>query len=148
MPIEETTRADVLCTIRQLFMDSQSRDRESALRDLANSLGYSRLGPRIREVLSKDLLTAVRRGILQNVRGQMSLVTRDMRNYTRESLKADFLTALGKGWVNRDEAIRCFARFLGFARTGSNIEDISRSLIKGLRRESRLEGRADHIRRM
>lgn len=145
--IDQTDRTEVLCVIRQVFNDGQARDRETAIREVALTLGYQRVGKRIREVLHLDLLTAVRRGILANEGGQLTLSVRDVRDATRDSLKEDFESAMGRGWIERDEAIRQFARWLGFARTGPVIEETARSLINGLIREDRLEADGDRIRR-
>lgn len=117
------------------------------LRALARALGYQRLGARVRETLSDDLLTAVRRGILKNDRGELSLEARSIGDYHRDFLKTQFLASLGRIWTSRDDATRAFARWLGFARTGSAIADTVRSLINGLLREGRLERDADQIRR-
>jgi hypothetical protein len=122
-PIDQTDRADVLCAIRQLFDDAQARDRDTAMRDVAAALGYRRVGSRIREILHTDLLTAVRRGILQNQDGQLSLLARDLRDYQRDFLKENFLSAIGRAWIEREEAIRALARWLGFSRTGPVIEE-------------------------
>jgi hypothetical protein len=146
-PIDQTERDDVLCQIRQLFSDGQSRDRETTLRDLTRGLGYERLGPRIRETLATDLLTAVRRGILANDRGVLSLQARSIEEYDRSFLKEQFLAAIGRNWIEREEAIRLFARWLGFARTGPVIDDAARSLINGLLREERLESDGPSVRR-
>jgi type I restriction enzyme S subunit len=138
-PISETERTDVLAAIRQVFSDGEWRDRESAIREVAHALGYSRTGHVIEEVLNTDLLTAVRRGILENVRGELKLRTRSIEDYERDFLKEQFLAAIGRTWIEREDAIREFARWLGFARTGSVIDEIARSLIKGLLREERIE---------
>jgi hypothetical protein len=63
-PIDQTDRSDVLTIIRQVFGDSQPRTRDNAIREVARTLGYGRVGHRIQDVLHTDLLTAVRRGIL------------------------------------------------------------------------------------
>jgi hypothetical protein len=146
-PIDQTDRADVLCAIRQLFDDAQARDRDTAMRDVAAALGYRRVGSRIREILHTDLLTAVRRGILQNQDGQLSLLARDLRDYQRDFLKENFLSAIGRAWIEREEAIRALARWLGFSRTGPVIEETGYSLINGLLREGRLEAKTNQIRR-
>jgi hypothetical protein len=147
IPIDQTDRTEVLCTIRQLFSDSQARDRDTAIHEVAAALGYQRVGPRIREILHTDLLTAVRRGILQNQNGQLSLLARDLRDYQRDFLKENFLSAIGRAWIERAEAIQAFARWLGFSRTGSVIEETGYSLINGLLRERRLEADKSQIRR-
>jgi hypothetical protein len=145
--IDQTDRIEVLCTIRQLFSDSQARDRDTAIRDVAAALGYQRVGPRIREILHTDLLTAVRRGILQNQNGQLSLLARDLRDYQKDFLKENFLSAIGRAWIERADAIKAFARWLGFLRTGSVIEETGYSLINGLLKERRLEADKSQIRR-
>ncbi len=93
----------------------------------------------IREVLHRDLLAAVRRGILQNQGGELSLLSRSIDEYDRDFLKDQFLASIGRKWTDRDEACRAFARWLGFARTGPVIEQTARSLMNGLLREDRLE---------
>ncbi len=138
----------MLCTIRQLFSDGATRDRETALRDLAHTLGYERLGPKIREILDTDLLTAVRRGILQNERGELSMLCRTIGDYERGFLKEQFLASLRRTWTDRDEAIQALARWLGYARTGPAITKTARSLINGLLRESRLETDGPNIRKL
>lgn len=133
--------------IRQLFSDGQSRDRETALRDLADALGFKRLGPLIKETLASSLLSAARRGILKNEAGELSLLYRSIEDYDRNSLKSQFLASLGRTWTERDDAARAFARWLGFTRTGPAIQETVRSLINGLIRERRLESDSTQIRR-
>ena len=118
------------------------------MRDVAQALGFQRLGTRIREILNTDFLTAVRRGILANENGELSLAASDLRDCDRDSMKSDFLAAIGRTWTEREDAIRLFARWLGYARTGSVIEDTARSLINGLIRDGRLEKDGERIRRV
>ena len=147
-PIDQTDRNEVLCVIRQLFSSGGTRDRETAMREVAQALGFQRLGSHVREVLNKDFLTAVRRGILANDDGLLKLLVGDVRDYEREFQKENFLSAIGRAWIEREDAIRLFARWLGYARTGPVIEDTARSLINGLLREGRLEKDGDRIRRV
>jgi hypothetical protein len=122
-----------------LFNDDQERERDAAIRELGHALGYQRTGSRVYEVLSTDLQTAVRRGIIVNVGGVYRRGFRTLADCTRDSLKKDFESAIGRGWTSREDAIRALARWLGFARVGPIIEETSRSLINGLIREQRLE---------
>ena len=147
MPASAPESDDVHCAIRQLFSDSQPRDRDTALRDLARALGYGRLGPRIRDALATDLRAAVRRGILQNERGMMTLLCRSIEGYERDFLKTQFLAALGRTWTPRNAAVAAFARWLGFARTGPTIVATAHSLINGLLRERRIESDGPSLRR-
>lgn len=142
IPIDQTERNDVLATIREVFSSGGARDRDTALKDLATALGYERLGPRIREVLDNDLRTAVGRDILHNQNGELSLLTRQIGDYDRATLKKFFLAAIskeGRVWHSRDDAIRLFTRHLGFRRTGPTLDETARSLINGLLREGSIE---------
>jgi len=146
-PIDEIDRTEVLCAIRKLFNDGGWRDRETTLKELSAALGYRRLGPHIREVLSTDLLTAVRRGILTSESGVYALAFRSVTELPRDILKDRFLTAIGRPWITRHDATRTFARSLGYARNGEQINHTARSLINGLLREGRLESDGEFIRR-
>jgi len=138
-PIAHTEREEVLQTIRKVFGSGGSRDKEIALRDIATELGHQRLGSKIRAVLETDLLTAVRRGILENTGGQYRLLARSVEDYDRDLLKDSFLSAIGRTWVERDEAIRLLARWLGFARTSEGMVEVGKSVINGLIRTGELE---------
>lgn len=129
----------MLAAIRQVFSDDQPRTRENAIRDVARALGFGRVGHRIRDVLHTDLLTASRRGILENVGGGLRLVAHSMADYDRDFLKQQFLSSIGRSWIERENAIHEFCKWMGFSRAGPNIEETGRSLINGLLRESRLE---------
>ena len=149
VPIDQIDRTAVLQVIRQVFSEGPPRERDAAIRDVARALGYRRTGARIREILHTDLLTAVRRGILENTGGELRLLARSITDYERDFLKQQFLAAIGRPWIARDTATRDFCRWLGFARTGPLIEDTTRSLIHGLLREGRLEADgAEMIRRV
>lgn len=141
-------REELMALIRQLFSSSEPRDRATAIRELANGLGYQRVGSRIRETIDNALRTAVRRGILANHGDGLGLAARTIEDYDRDFLKEQFLASLeGRAWKERDDAIRDFARWLGFRRTGPVIDEMARSLINGLIREGRLEAEGTVIRR-
>lgn len=138
----------MLIALRDLFAGGRRFAREDALHRLARKLGYKRVGPTIREILSGDLRAAVRRGILENSGGELGLLCRRVHHYRRSFLQQQFLASLGARWIERDEAPRLLARWLGFARTGSSIEGAVRSLINGLLRTGRLESNRNRIRRV
>jgi len=145
--IDETEQNDVLCTIRQMFSEGLELTREEAFRKIAKELGYDRVGSKIEEILDSDIRTAVKRGILENERGTLKILCKTIEGYDREFLKDQFLASIGRAWVERDEAVRAFTRFMGFRRAGEKIQDTVRSLINGLLREDRLESDGQLIRR-
>lgn len=140
--------ADLMCAVRQLFTKGVALERTAAVSALAQALGVSAADAGIAAELDGALRTAVRRGILENTRGQLQIDVRTIAAYQRDFLKDQFLAALpGRQWVERDAAMRRFARWLGFKRTGKAIDDSARSLINGLLREGRLESTGTQIRR-
>lgn len=60
-------------------------------------------------------------------------------DYTREELIAHLLTAMGRKWWAREDAIRAAARRLGYARTGRLITASFKSAINGAIRRGLLE---------
>jgi hypothetical protein len=108
-----------MCVVRKVFSQGGGRDRETAIRDLARTMGFERTGSRIREECESMIRTAVRRGILTNGADGISLATHSIADYDRAFLKEQFLASLdGRTWHERENAIRNFARWLGFNRTG------------------------------
>lgn len=93
----------------------------------------------MRSELQSGLRSAVRRGILQNVGGLLSIHCRNINDYEFNFLKSQFLPSMGRSWITRKQAAQSLARWLGFRRTGPAIEKAVRSLINGLLREGRLE---------
>jgi predicted helicase len=145
---DELVREDLICRIRNLFGDGQERERDAAIDALARELGYERTGARIYDELDGAMRAAVRRGITASDRGVVRLFARAIEEYDRDFLKEQFLASLqGRQWTPREEAVRSFARWMGFRRTGPAIEDAARSLINGLLREGRLESAGSEIRR-
>jgi hypothetical protein len=134
--------------IRQVSGEAGSRDREAAIQEYARAIGYHGTGSRVRDDVENAIRTAARRGILVTQNGAVSLFARSIGDYDREFLKDQFLASLrGKAWGERDDAIQAFARWLGFRRTGGNIDETARSLINGLIREGRLEADGSRIRK-
>jgi len=77
------------------------------------------------------------------------LLNRIITDYERDPLKKQFLASLeGRVWTDREDAIRNFARWLGFRCTGASIADTARSIINGLLREERLKSDGTRIRRI
>jgi len=138
----------VLATIREVFSTGGARDREQAIRDVAEVLGYRRIGARIRDILSSDIRAAVRRGILDNTGGQYTLLCRHIDQYARDHLIETLIAAMGSTWHTRDEAIKAATRHLGFRRTGRKIRAAFKSAINAAIRRKLLErDGADYIRK-
>jgi hypothetical protein len=143
----ELDREDLICRIRQMFGDGEKRRRDAVTDALARELGYQDAGNRIHEAVDNALRIAVERNVLGNEGGTLRLSARSIDQHERNVLKEQFLASLsGRPWVERDDAIRAFARWMGFRRTGRAIDETTRSLITGLLREKRIERNGSQIR--
>jgi hypothetical protein len=149
--VDDLSRDGLCAEIRQLFADNAKRDRDDTIAELARTLGYQRTGKNIRETLDNALRTAVRRGILENDSDGLKLGYRTIEQFEagdRDRLKDQFLASLNGGaWIEREDAMVAFSRWLGYRRTGSRIIETGASLINGLLREHRLESDGTRIRR-
>ena len=144
----QADREELICLLRTLFKNGASRQREDAIAEVAGHLGYQRIGSRLREDVEGALRTAVRRGVLENAIDGLVLAAKNITDYHRDFLKEQFLASLeGRAWRDRDEAIRAFARWMGFQRTTPVIDETARSLINGLIRSGRLESDGSSIRK-
>ena len=128
-----------MAVIRELFSHGGPRNREPALQELAVALGAQRLGSRIRDALDNDLRMAVRRGILENSAGQLTLLCRSISEYTVNHLVATLMAAIGNNWSTRSEAVVVAARSLGFRRTGQSIQAAFKSVFNATIRRGLIE---------
>lgn len=137
----------MILAIRKVFAESGALDAETAVRAIARQLGFARTGPRIDETVRNNLAVAVRRRILTNEGGVYTLFGRDIGDYARNELIDALLGAMGRGWTEREDAIRAATRWLGFQRTGRAIQDAFKSAINGAIRRGRLEKQGSQIRK-
>ncbi|MEO5716003.1 MAG: N-6 DNA methylase [Luteolibacter sp.] len=148
---DEMEKSDFMSLLREVLTAHGPCDRDAAIKHAATALGYQHVRGGLAEILSNAIRTAVKRQVIFNERGQFSTGWSSVTDYEKDFLKTQFLAAIseqGRVWTTREDAIRTFARWLGFRRTGSVIDETARSLIKGLLREGRLEKDGDCIRRV
>jgi len=141
--------SSLILRLRPLFARKEALRREELTAKLAEMIGYPITDPRAQQETENLIQAAVHRSILQDGGEEVSLLARNISEYTREILKEQFLASLnGHAWTERSESIPRFARWLGFRRTGANIEDAARSVINSLIRADRLEKMGSQIRRV
>jgi hypothetical protein len=137
--IADLDRDALIAAIREVFSQNSELDRDSAIREVAHALGFERTGARIAEAIDSALIAAAKRGVIQNNRSVLSLLSRRIGDYSREELINALLSSMGAVWWEREDAIRAAARHLGFKRTGSSIRDAFKSAINGAIRRGLLE---------
>lgn len=145
--IDQTSREERMAAIRRAFSRNSSIAREAAIKEVAAELGYNRVGPKIYNNLDGDIKAASRRGIIDRENGLYSLDCRSISDYSRDILKDAFLSVLGRTWKDQTCAIRETASYLGFTRTGGNIQDSLKSAINGLIRQGVIERNGNELRR-
>ena len=139
---------DWILGLRDVFSGGDTHDRDEIIVELARHFGFKRTGSKIRDEIDKLLRSAVRRGILVSHGKGIALAASKITDYERDFLKDQFVASMpSRGWIERTESIRGFARWMGYRRTGSIIEETTRSVIVGLIRESRIESDGSRIRR-
>jgi hypothetical protein len=139
----------LILRLRPLFSRVEFLNRTDLTARLAEMMGYPTTDPKAQFDTDNIIQAAVRRGILEDGGEEFSLVARNISDYPKEMLKVQFLASLnGSNWTERSESIPRFARWLGFRRTGPNIEDAARSVINSLIRGDKLEKMGSQIRRL
>jgi hypothetical protein len=145
---EDIDHDELICMVRPLFSDGAEYERDMAISKLASQIGLEKPNSPIRAEIDSVLRHAVQRGILEGSGDVFQLSAHSIGDYGRDHLKAQFLASLPEAnWIERDDAIRAFARWMGFRRTGSAIDECARSLINGLLRDDCLERMGSKIRR-
>ncbi|MCI0390436.1 MAG: hypothetical protein MOB07_16940 [Acidobacteria bacterium] len=145
--ILDVEREEMMVAIRKVFTANGALNTNDALRTVARTLGFARAGARIEEAIRNNLAVAVRRRILVNEGGAYALCCRKIGEYRRDEMIDALLGAMGRGWTERDEAIRAAARWLGFHRTGRAISEAFKSVINGAIRRGWLEYQGSQIRK-
>ncbi len=141
--IDQVTDAQFMCAVRAVLAIAGPLARADLLRQTARHLGFVRMGPRIHKTLDDAVRRAVRRGIAANTKGELNLVAKGIEGYDRAFLKQHLLGVVSGPWWDKAEVPVRFARYLGFARVGSKLEETVWSLMRSLVRSGlvAVEGR-------
>jgi hypothetical protein len=145
----DTDLSSLILRIRPLFAREATLHRDALATRLADLMGHAATDAKAQADTENIIQAAIKRGILLDEGGDVSLLGRNISEYPRDVLKEQFLASMnGNNWMERSESIPRFARWLGFKRTGPNIEDAARSVINSLIRADRLEKTGSQIRRI
>lgn len=150
---DEMEKGELMALFRDLLGRHGPTERQALIRLAAEELGYQRLRDGVAHSLDSALVTAVRRGVLANDKGVMRVFLTNLPEEEGQFqfLKTQLLAAVsenGRVWMTRNEAVRAFARWFGFRRTGRVIEETAQKLIKRLLRAKKLEADGEMIRRV
>ena len=145
----DTDLSSLILRIRPLFAREATLRKDALATRLSELMGYAATDPKAQADTENIIQAAIKRGILLDEGGDISLLGRNISEYSRDVLKEQFLASMnGNNWMERSESIPRFARWLGFRRTGPNIDDAARSVINSLIRADRLEKMGSQIRRV
>lgn len=140
---------NVMCIVRDVLSKGPLTLGE-LIRKTAYGLGYKRAALGISTALKGTLIAAARRGITMRNGNLVQLKEHLIADYDDDHLKTQFLAAIShqtSGFIEREEAVRVFARWMGYARTGPVIADRAASLIRKLIRSGLLQSSGSQIRR-
>lgn len=137
---------DVVAIIRDVVSGSEPMEREEVIRQIGRQLGAERLVSRIRDLIESGLNAASRRSVTYTDNRGLRAFCRTIDDYKRDDLKNVLRSVVGRTWTDEGEAIRLGARYLGFRRTGSRIDQAFRSAIRGGLRQGTLERNGNVIR--
>jgi hypothetical protein len=146
--LDDFDRDELVAAVREVFSQNSGLERDSAIREVAHALGFGRTGSKIVKTIDSALIAAAKRGVIQNNRGYLSLLTRNIGDYSRDDLIGTLLSVMRVVWWEREDAIRAATRHLGFRRAGSLIQDAFRSAINGAIRRGLIERDGQTIRRL
>ncbi|WP_156876202.1 type ISP restriction/modification enzyme [Rhodoferax antarcticus] len=139
----------VMCAIRRALTSAGSAGlgRDDLIRSTARELGHARTSPALKVALDVAIRRAVRRGIAANASCVLTLLVKDIDGYDRDHLKAQLLAAIRAmgGTCLKEDAPLLLARFMGFARTGTSINNTVEALVRSLVRAGRLESKAGQL---
>ncbi len=135
----EFTDWQAMCAIRSVLACEGPLTRPDLIHHTARELGFARTSPRMATELDAAIRRATKRGIASNERGTLSLVARKIEDYDRAFLKQHLLGCMSSTWCDKAEVPLRFARSLGFARTGSKIEELVWNLMRALQRGEQVQ---------
>ncbi|MDF1561937.1 MAG: restriction endonuclease subunit S [Deltaproteobacteria bacterium] len=136
---EELTQAAAMALIRKIATRA-GHERDDLLRDLANALGYLRLGKNIKKALSGHVRAAVRRGILESEDGVYFLSAARLSDMEPEVLRKAIGSAMSKGRLyEREEVFRLVVEHLGFARLSQPSQKALKSALNSAIRRGEVE---------
>ncbi|GAB5513201.1 hypothetical protein [Rhodopirellula baltica] len=147
--LDEFTGDEWIATIRDVFACGATLERDIAVRHVFNSLreqglDAKRLKTAIRETIAGHFRAAVRRGVISRVDQSYEIDCHSIDDYPRELLVSSLLSAIGRTWHAREDAIRATARHLGFRRTGTKIKAAMKSAINAGIRQGKIERDGPH----
>ncbi len=134
--------------IELVFAAGGPRGRERAVREVAQILGYQRLGCRVREHVDSVLREAIRRGIVASSDGQLAPMCTSVNQHSQEHLVRMLKETMNRsvGWISREGAIHATARHMGYRRVGRHIRAAMKSAMNGAIRRGLIEADGDRIR--
>ncbi|MGL4400849.1 MAG: restriction endonuclease subunit S, partial [Luteolibacter sp.] len=147
---DKLEKGELMALLREVLTEHGPCDRDTLVKQAATALGFQRVRETLADSLSNAIRTAVRRQVLLNGGSTYSVNRAGIADFDMDFLKTQFLAAVseqGRVWTDRDDAIRAFARWFGFRRTGKVIDETARKLISRLLRGGHLEADGDSIRR-
>jgi hypothetical protein len=129
--IDDFETDEIMARIRQKTRGRGWMDREELLKEVSLTLGFQRLGPRIRETMESHLRTAIKRKILEPDSDQVRIYAASMDQYDLEVLRDTLCSVMRAGKrYEREEVIQLVSHYLGFSRVTDNVRQSMKSAFR------------------
>jgi type I restriction enzyme, S subunit len=139
-PIEEYYTNEIMAALRQVFRGKTRLNREELLKGLSLELGYARLGPKARTILSGHVVAAQRRHILTSEGDTLCMECTSIVDYTRDELVETVISVTNMNCIyTREELIYAVSDHLGFRRVTDATRDTMKSTINAALRRNIVE---------
>lgn len=131
IPVDE-----IVVIIRGIVTKREGLRQDALIVLVAEKIGYGSSGSNVIAVIKKALDESVRRAVVYIDNGGYWIDCRNISEYPSDLLREFFLSAVGRRWLTRDDAIRAVAEYLGFHKIGSAmraqlIEEMERRIYSG-----------------
>ncbi|MEO6047602.1 MAG: hypothetical protein ABIQ57_09005 [Candidatus Kapaibacterium sp.] len=105
---------EIVVIIRGIVTKREGVRQDALIVLVAEKIGYGSSGSVVIAVIKKALDEAVRRAVVYIENGGYLIDCRNIADYPSDLLREFFLSAVGRRWRTRDEAIHAAAEYLGF----------------------------------
>jgi len=146
IPIEEYETDEIMAAFRQVGRSLGITDRDTLLKEVSVDLGYQRLGPKILEILTGHLRSAIRRKIIGAKGQEVWLETPTMAKYYRKEIVQTLCSVMKTGKeYEREDVMYAVANHLGFRKLPEPVRKPIKSAINSAIRQGIVESNGSSI---
>lgn len=129
-----------MAAFRQASRGQSWIERDGMMKQVAEEIGYKRLGSNINKTLKGHMRAAIRRQIIEADGNEIRALTGSITEYERDELRDVLSSVMRKGTVyDRQEVITTATHYLGFRRVTESVRKAFKSAITSAIRQDILD---------